>query len=552
MPLRAENLYMRPHDTQLLRRLRHPVDDLLASGGDSRLLIDSSNGLSKYGCSMRPRPGTLSFGSCTASSISSVGFEAASRLHRRLLAIDDEADLCHAVQERLDAQRAELLFLLTRCAVPGVEVVLSPSGTDVELLALALRQGSDGRPVTNILVGPTEVGSGTPLAAAGRHFDTMTPNGSQRRAGDPVDEKMAEHIEVVNVWLRDDDGAIRPEHELDAEVEAHAREHIGKGRRILLHVVAHSKTGLHAPSLDAVNRLRARYRDEILVVVDAAQGRFSRRGLVEVLNDGHIVLVTGSKFFGGPPFCGAMLVPPNAHPDVCGLNRLPAGFADYFTSDQLPPAWGRLRSNLPPTGNLGLLLRWTAAIAEMREYYSTPSALRLRVLRAFEHLAPEILSSSRCIDVESSCAPILSDDFDRVLQSKATVFSFSILGADGVRLDFEALREVWRWLNVDMSDALSEAPKSERHLLTPSLHTGQPVVLTRDSTGPAVLRCAIGGVMVAQVAQDPDWGTRFEDRLVRLENALQSLKLKVETIARNHSLMSSQRPILVDSPRLAS
>ena len=72
---------------------------------------------------------------------------------------------------------------------------------------------------------------------------------------------------------------VEQEHDLDAEVEALVDDHIGRGRQVLLHVVAHSKTGLHAPSLEAVNRLRARYGDRVLVVVDAAQGRFSRRGL---------------------------------------------------------------------------------------------------------------------------------------------------------------------------------------------------------------------------------------------------------------------------------
>jgi len=346
---------MHSDHTKLQRSLRHSADEILAMGGDSRLLIDSSTGLSKYGSSTRPRPQTLPFGSCTASSISTLGFEAASRLHRSLLSIEDEAELRNAVEERLDALRNELSFLLTRCSVPGVEVVLSPSGTDVELLALALQQGSDGAPLTNILVGPTEVGSGSPLAAAGKHFDTMTPNGNRRQPGDPVDEKTAEQIQVVNVCLRDDTGVARPEYELDSEVEAIVEEHTARGRRILLHVVAHSKTGLHAPSLRAINRLRARHADEVLVVIDAAQGRFSRRGLVEVLKSGHMVLITGSKFYGGPPFCGALLVPPNAHPDVRGLTGLAPGFSDYFTADQLPPTWQRLRADLPATGNLGLL-----------------------------------------------------------------------------------------------------------------------------------------------------------------------------------------------------
>lgn len=540
-----------PHP-QLLARLRQPVETLLASGGDSRLCIDSGTGLGRYGCATRPRPATLPFGSCTASSVSAVGYQAASRLHRRLLAVDDEADLPGCLDERLDAVRDELCFLLTRYAVPGVRVVLSPSGTDVELMALALTRGSERTPVTNILVGPTEVGSGSPLAAAARHFDRLTPNGAERTPGEPVDEALADDIELVNVWLRDDDGVIRPEHDIDAEIESLVHAHVARGRRVLLHVVAHSKTGLHAPSLDAVNRLRARYADRLRVVIDAAQGRFSRRGLVEVLEQGHVVLVTGSKFFGGPPFCGALLVPPDAHPDAVGLCELPAGFADYFTADQLPREWTRLRASLPATGNVGVLLRWSAAIADMREYYGTPSGLRLRVLRAFEHLAPRILAASPCIAVEPTCAPILSDDFDRVLQSKATVFSFSINDADGRRFDAEALGHIWRWLNVDASALAADAPEIDRRLLAPSVHTGQPVVLTRDSTGPALLRCAIGGVLVSQVAQDPDWGARFEDRLAALENAIRSLTLKIETLARYYPCMTAGSENSFDSRRLAS
>ena len=506
-------------DPQLLAKLRRSVDALLASGGDSRLCIDSHTGLGRYGCATHPRPATLPFGSCTASSISTVGYEAACRLHRRLLAVDDDAALRRRVGERLDAVRDELRFLLTRCAIPGVQVVLSPSGTDAELIALALTRGSQSAPVTNILVGPTEIGSGSALAAAALHFDRLTPNGAERTPGEAVNEEMADGIEVVSVSLRRDDGSIRPVHELDDEIEEHVHAHVARARRILLHVVAHSKTGLHAPSLDAVNRLRARHGERVQVVIDAAQGRFSRRGLVEVLEQGHIVLVTGSKFFGGPPFCGALLVPANAHPDRVGLAQLPCGFEDYFTADQLPPEWPRLRACLPATGNVGLLLRWTAAIADMREYYGTPSELRLRVLRAFEHLAPQILASSPCIDVEPTCEPILSDDFDRVLQSKAT------LGAEG-------LRRIWRWLNVDASGVVEAATEHHRRLLSASVHTGQPVELTRDSAGPALLRCAIGGVLVSRVAQDPDWGTRFEDRLAGLEDAIVSLKLKIETLVR--------------------
>ena len=78
------------------------------------------------------------------------------------------------------------------------------------------------------------------------------------------------------------------------------------------------------------------------------------------------------------------------------------------------------------------------------------------------------------------------------------------------------------------------------------------MVLTGDTDGPAVLRIAIGGVLVTQVAQDPDWGTRFEDRLLQLESAIEILELKLETIVRYYSMLMSQDIGTSESQRLAS
>ena len=78
----------------------------------------------------------------------------------------------------------------------GVDIALAPSGTDVELLTLALAAGGSNRPIVNIIVGPSEVGSGTSLAAACRHYDCLTPNGRQVLIGEPVDQKLASLTDV--------------------------------------------------------------------------------------------------------------------------------------------------------------------------------------------------------------------------------------------------------------------------------------------------------------------------------------------------------------------
>lgn len=513
--------------------LRQPVETLLATGGDSRQVTEGAESLSKYLCATRPRPEVTPFGSCTASSISEVGYQAAERLHRHLRALAHDTDIRVAVAEHYEIVREELLFLLTRCSVPGVEVALTPSGTDAELLALAIAHGSGERAVTNILLAPTEVGSGTPLAAACRYFDELTPSGEAVVPGSAVDARLAERTDLVAVAVRDEKGDARDETDIDAEVSGIVEERISKGHRVLLHVIAHSKTGLHAPSLACVEGLRSRFGEDVLVMIDAAQGRFSRRGLVRVLRAGHLVMVTGSKFYGGPPFSGALLVPAAA-PSKQGLGVLPSGFGNFFTADQLPASWAPHSMELPETGNLGLLLRWAAAIAEVREYYSTPSKLRLQVLRAFERGVPEVLNCSSSISLETTVEPVLSDEFERVLQSKTTVFPFSVTLSNGSRLDTNALKTVWRWLSDDISHFLPRGPTEQRRSLAPQFHLGQPVTLATGAAAPAVLRIALGGVLLSSVAHDLEWGRTYHDRVERLNDRIIELKRKLEVIAAHY------------------
>lgn len=51
---------------------------------------------------------------------------------------------------------------------------------------------------------------------------------------------------------------------------------------------------------------------------------------------GFLTLVTGSKFYCGPPFCGAVLFPRAALAELeAGCEHLPAGFEDYFTRHEV-------------------------------------------------------------------------------------------------------------------------------------------------------------------------------------------------------------------------
>ena len=214
------------------------------------------------------------------------------------------------------------------------------------------RPDRSGRPVVNILVGPGEVGSGTPQAAACCHYDDLTPSGARVVPGTPVDPVLASLVDVRTVDLRTANGEMHSESEIDAAVIELFVEASEADAIVLLHIVAHSKTGVHAPSLACAERLR-KISNDVVVVVDAAQGRFSRRGLREVLQSDYLVMFTGSKFYGGPPFSGALLVPSKFRPANRGLSRFPDGFADYFSAAEMPETWPEVRQHLPQKPNVG-------------------------------------------------------------------------------------------------------------------------------------------------------------------------------------------------------
>ncbi len=417
----------------------------------------------------------------------------------------------------------------------GVDIALAPSGTDVELLALALAAGNDRRPVVNILVGPSEVGSGTPLAAAGCHYDSRTPSGSRVVAGQPVDAALAAGVDVRTVDLRSSRGDMLSESEIDAAVIELFIEASEADAIVLLHIVAHSKTGVHAPSLACVERLR-KISDDVAVVVDAAQGRFSRRGLRDALKNDYLVIFTGSKFYGGPPFCGSLLVPPRFHPECRGLSSLPTGFGDYFSAAELPESWTDLRQSLPGEPNTGLLLRWSAAIAEMDAYYRVPNDLRLRVLRFFEAEAPKILGESNVIRMLPVFPPLYDDSTHRLLESKTTVFGFWVT-PPGARQPLS--KADLKQLHFDLTSDLSKTcDAADRVTMSQQFHIGQPVDLGHAGF---ILRVALGGELITRLATDSSIGKSFDDRLDWLHGQLHGLRQKIECLATRRAPPPSKR-----------
>jgi hypothetical protein len=146
-----------------------PLEQLLTSGGDSRLRIDPNTGLNGYGCSPQPRPSAITFASCTATSISAGAFAAADALRQRLVEGTVGGNFEAVVELEFERIRREISNIY--CGELGAEVILAPSGTDAELYVLEVVLSWGVERLVNVVTGPRETGKNVCIAAAGRHFD---------------------------------------------------------------------------------------------------------------------------------------------------------------------------------------------------------------------------------------------------------------------------------------------------------------------------------------------------------------------------------------------
>src|SRR5262249_27734578 len=142
-------------------------------------------------------------------------------------------------------------------------------------------------------------------------------------------------------------GSSRTPEEIDADVVGRVRTVIAGGGGAVLHVMLHSKIGTCAPSEDCIAAIRAEFGPAVQIIVDACQARLSRPQLNSSLALGDLVLLTGSKFFTGPAFSGAVLVPGALSARAAERAHIPCGLVDYCNASDWPARYRNVRALMP-------------------------------------------------------------------------------------------------------------------------------------------------------------------------------------------------------------
>ena len=279
-----------------------PTEFLLTSGGDTRLEVDPATGQSRYGCRCQPVTGLASFGSSTATTVTPQNFAVAEQARQRLLESVVRTELHEPFAQEMDALKRQILAFCGADDLPQTDVLLCSSGTDAELYAVCLAAEQAAGRLTTVVIAPDETGTGVPAAAAGRHFSSRTPLGVPVGKGERLAGCAGSRLDVLTIEARDVRGTAAS---AGAAGSGHAAGR-GSGGATWTLPPARARcveNRMGRPSLPLVRKLTVRHAGRLTVVVDACQMRVGRQALGGYLREGFLLQVTGSKSFGGPPFC---------------------------------------------------------------------------------------------------------------------------------------------------------------------------------------------------------------------------------------------------------
>jgi len=365
------------------RDLRAALQKLLESGGDERSLTDPKTGLTKYHTPSSPCAG-IHRSCCTSNAPSEESFSRG---------VDTLRQLAMEAKNMSRQRNHDMIYS-------------SPEDLFRKLLC-------------DIRERLRAVGSGTMLAAMGQHFAKRLPSGragscgnGERVFGFAEGNPDAGAFSSATLSMRDESGRLLSEQERDRNVEEAVRQALavlgedGKPKYgcVVVHMVVGSKTGQCMPSADCLDRLVAEYGTLVLPVVDACQGRLGEGDVRENLDKGRVVLCTGSKFFGGPPFSGVCLLSEGLAQEfeqlvgsseatiMLAQSKLKEYIVASLMSDDLP----NLRSLLPQRPlNYGVLMRWTLALHNMETYLSdVPQEERVQVMREWSRGVRSIVAGA--------------------------------------------------------------------------------------------------------------------------------------------------------------
>ena len=203
-----------------------------------------------------------------------------------------------------------------------------------------------------------------------------------------------------------------------------------------------------------------------------------------------MVALTGSKFISGPTFSGALLFNKSSEiSSIPGLSR--------YSSRSDWPCHLQSGTALEDYANIGLLLRWQAALHELRAFLNVPQTEVAEFLQRFADAVQKYLQGNKHFDALPT--PVLNrqpvvagNSWDTI----PTIFPFLLRHADGKHLSRAQTVQIYQDLQINLIAQYENPVAAIRGQL------GQPVMCgERDSQPASALRVCASARMVVEASQ---------------------------------------------------
>ena len=137
------------------------------------------------------------------------------------------------------------------------------------------------------------------------------------------------------------------------------------------------------------------------------------------------VIITGSKFFAGPSFSGAVFIPQKWSLALQQENLLvPEGYSDYFSRYFVDKNLSHLHKHFSQEKNVGLFLRWQAALYEINRFYSFDETIHNQIINEWISQATQLIKKRDCVEFLVTD----NDIYDKhlILGQKNTILPFTV------------------------------------------------------------------------------------------------------------------------------
>ena len=532
--LKNSNTELKKSWKAIVENLAKPTEYMLMSGGDLRLNIDEIHLLNKYGCRPFPRPDAFTFASSTASSVSNFAFDKTDKVRSILIRNSLKNGFKNTTiefSELLKNNLRKIFRLSEEC-----EIIFSPSGTDSSLQIAAITQIISDKEITHILVASDETGSGVAAALKGCHFENTTALNYPIKKDAKIEG--FRDVDLVQIPFRDQNGALKTSAQLDKEVFDAVIRTKNQGRHVVLHTMDQSKLGYQSPSDEFIKKLNRLENLSIQIIVDGSQLRLDPKDIQNYLNKGYIVTITGSKFFTGPPYCGALILPQSVNKLIQSVkDTLPKGLNKYYNSSDWPTSWF-CSNELSDGYNYGSYMRWNAAVDEMDRYYKTPILYRNMGIEMFCNFVDDSIKEATFLQPiysdETKTKSFSSKEFG--IRNIRTIFPFFIFKNNEV-LTVDKVKKLYTLLNSDLSDQFEGSSLEIIRLAAQKCHIGQAVnVKYTTEIESAILRISLGARVISESWVSRDISLFFRNIELQMSQITITIK-KIELILNNSELL---------------